>query len=291
MVYSLENRNAIITGASRGLGLAIAKAYVQAGASVLLCARDADALERAREVVAPLAHRHQKVVVEAADVSHQIDVKRLVKRAFDVFPQVHILVNNAGIYGPMGLVEETDWEAWCKTIEINLFSAVLLCREVLPHFKQHRYGKIVQLSGGGATSPLPRFTGYAASKAAVVRFMETVAEEVREDHIDVNALAPGPLNTQMLDEVIASGPERVGISVYHKALKQKGEGGAPLERGAELAVFLGSAESDGISGKLISAIWDDWALFPKHVKEMIGTDIFTLRRITLDERALRWNHE
>jgi NAD(P)-dependent dehydrogenase (short-subunit alcohol dehydrogenase family) len=290
-MYSLENRNAIITGASRGLGLAIAKAYVKAGASVLLCARNADALEKARQEVIPLASTHQKVVVEAADVSHQVDVQRLVKKAFDVFPQVHILINNAGIYGPMGLIEETDWDSWRKVIETNLFSAILLCREVLPHFKQHRYGKIVQLSGGGATFPLPRFTGYATSKAALVRLTETLAEEVREDRIDVNAIAPGPLNTPMLDEVIAAGPEKVGLQVYQQALKQKAEGGAPLEKGADLAVFLGSAESDGISGKLISAIWDDWATFPKHVKDMIGTDIFTLRRITLDDRGLKWNQE
>jgi NAD(P)-dependent dehydrogenase (short-subunit alcohol dehydrogenase family) len=290
-MYPLENRNAIITGASRGLGLAIAKAYVKAGASVLLCARDADAIEKARQEVIPLARIHQKVVVEAADISHQIDAQRLIKKAFDVFPQVHILINNAGIYGPMGLIEETDWEAWRKVIETNLFSAVLLCREVLPHFKQHRYGKIVQLSGGGATFPLPRFTGYAISKAALVRFTETLAEEVRADQIDVNAIAPGPLNTQMLGEVIAAGPEKVGLQIYHQALKQKVEGGAPLEKGADLAVFLGSAESDGISGKLISAMWDDWATFPKHVKDIIGTDIFTLRRITLDDRGLKWNQE
>jgi NAD(P)-dependent dehydrogenase (short-subunit alcohol dehydrogenase family) len=211
-MYSLENRNAIITGASRGLGLAIAKAYVKAGASVLLCSRDADALEKARQ-------------------------------------------------------------------------------EVLPHFKQYRYGKIVQLSGGGATSPLPRATSYAASKAAVVRFMETVAEEVREDHIDVNALAPGLLNTRLLDDIIAAGPEKAGEAAYHQALKGKNEGGMPLEKGADLAVFLGSAESDGISGKLISAIWDDWATFPKHMKDMTGTDIFTLRRITLNDRGLKWCQE
>lgn len=290
-MYSLENRNAIITGASRGLGLAIAKAYVKAGASVLLCARDAGALEKARQEIMPLASVHQKVVIETADISHQVDVQRLIKKAFEVFPQVHILVNNAGIWGPMGLIEEIDWSAWRKAIEINLFSAVLLCQEMLPHFKQYRYGKIVQLSGGGATSPLPRATSYAASKAAVVRFMETVAEEVRTDHIDVNALAPGLLNTRLLDEIIAAGPEKAGETAYNQALKGKNEGGVPLEKGADLAVFLGSAESDGISGKLISANWDDWAAFPQHMKDIIGTDIFTLRRITLNDRGLKWNQE
>ena len=92
-------------------------------------------------------------------------------------------------------------------MEINIYGSVLPCRAVLPHFKQQRYGKIVQLSGGGATNPLPRISAYAASKAAVVRFAETLALEVQDDGIDVNAIAPGALNTRMLDEVLAAGPE------------------------------------------------------------------------------------
>src|SRR6185436_20968340 len=111
------------------------------------------------------------------------------------------------------------------------------------------------LSGGGATNPLPRISAYAASKAAVVRFAETLAEELRDAHVDVNAIAPGPLNTRLLDEVLTAGPEKVGAGFYERSLKQKEQGGAPLERGAELAVFLGSAASDGITGKLLSALW------------------------------------
>ena len=98
-----------------------------------------------------------------------------------------------------------------------------------------RYGKIVQLSGGGATNPLPRISAYAASKAAIVRFAETLAEEVREDGIDVNAIAPGALNTRLLDEVLAAGPNASGAAFFDRALKQKEEGGAPLDRGADLA--------------------------------------------------------
>ncbi len=106
---------------------------------------------------------------------------------------MHVLVNNAGVYGPLGSIEEIDWQAWVQAIEINLFGSILMCRALLPHFKSSRYGKIVQLSGGGATNPLPRISAYAASKAAVVRFAETLAEEVRENGIDVNAIAPGAL--------------------------------------------------------------------------------------------------
>lgn len=288
MTRMLDGRTAIITGANQGLGLAIARAYVSAGASVLLCARNAALLERAKEDVAALAGPGQRVGAVPADVSSRPDVERVASAAFETFPQVHVLVNNAGIYGPMGLVEEVDWDAWVRAIEVNLFGSILMCRALLPHFKAHHYGKVVQLSGGGATNPLPRISAYAASKAAVVRFAETLAEETRESGIDVNAIAPGSLNTRLLDEVLAGGPERVGQPFYARALKQKEQGGAPLERGADLAVFLGSAASDGITGKLLSAVWDPWESLGDHRGDLQHTDVYTLRRIVPADRKFDW---
>jgi NAD(P)-dependent dehydrogenase (short-subunit alcohol dehydrogenase family) len=218
-------------------------------------------------------------------------VDRLTDLALRIFSRLHILVNNAGIYGPKGGIEDVNWEEWVRAIEINLLGSVLMCRAVLPHFKARRYGKIVQLSGGGATNPLPRISAYAASKAAVVRFAETLAEEVRNDHIDVNAIAPGALNTRLLDEALAAGPEKVGQDFYERALKQKAQGGSPLERGAQLAVFLGSAASDGLTGKLISAIWDPWITFPEHLADLQRTDVYTLRRIVPKDRDLQWGRD
>jgi 3-oxoacyl-[acyl-carrier protein] reductase len=185
-------------------------------------------------------------------------------------------------------LEANDWEEWQKAIEINLYGSVLTCRAVLPHFRKQRYGKIVQLSGGGATKPLPRLSAYAVSKVAVVRMAETLAEEVREDHIDVNAIAPGALNTRMLDEILAAGPEKVGEAFYANAVQQKAKGGTPLELGAALAVFLASAASDGITGKLISAQWDPWRKLPEHCDDLRRTDVYALRRITPRDRGLTW---
>jgi NAD(P)-dependent dehydrogenase (short-subunit alcohol dehydrogenase family) len=284
----LEGRAAIVTGANQGLGLAIARAYVSAGASLLLCARDAALLERARDEVSALAAAGQQVIAMPADVSSRTDVELVADAAFAAFPQVHVLVNNAGIYGPMGLIEEVAWNAWVQAIEVNLFGSILMCRALLPHFKAHGYGKIVQLSGGGATNPLPRISAYAASKAAVVRFAETLAEETRESGIDVNAIAPGALNTRLLDEVLAGGPDRVGQSFYDRAVQQKEHGGAPMERGAALAVFLGSAASDGITGKLLSAVWDPWEILASHLDDLARTDVYTLRRIVPADRKLGW---
>src|SRR5205823_7175497 len=101
-----------------------------------------------------------------------------------------------------------------------------MCRSAIPHFRKQKYGKIVNLSGGGATAPLPGISSYAASKAAVVRLTETLAHELQDAGVDVNAIAPGPLNTRLLDEVLAAGPDRVGQDFFEKSLKQRGEGGA-----------------------------------------------------------------
>jgi NAD(P)-dependent dehydrogenase (short-subunit alcohol dehydrogenase family) len=284
----LEGRAALITGANRGFGLAIAEAYVDAGADVMLCARDAHALEAARVSLSSRAAEGQRVLAEPLDVSDEGACRALVARTLDALPELSILVNNAGVYGPKGPIEEVSLEEWRRSVEVNLFGSVYLAAAVVPHLKRRRYGKVIQLSGGGATNPLPRLSAYAASKAAIVRFMETLAEEVRGEGIDVNAIAPGALNTRLLDEVLEAGPEKVGEAFYSKALQQKAQGGAPLSKGAELAVFLASKRSDGISGKLISAIWDPWAELPQHVEALRSTDVYALRRIVPRDRGFDW---
>jgi len=288
MSFSLESRAALITGANQGLGKAIARAYVQAGANVLLCARDESKLLEVQTELRDLCKPGQRVEVTCADVSKHDEVDRLVSFALAHFPQIHILVNNAGIYGPKGSIEDVDWDEWVQAIEVNLLGSILVARALLPHFRANQYGKIIQLSGGGATAPLPFISAYAASKAGIVRFMETLAEEVKAVGIDVNSIAPGALNTRLLDEVLEAGPEKVGKSFYERSLKQKADGGAPLERSAELAVFLASALSDGVTGKLISAVWDPWEKFPEHLEELKNSDIYTLRRIVPKDRGMDW---
>jgi NAD(P)-dependent dehydrogenase (short-subunit alcohol dehydrogenase family) len=288
MTQTLARRNAVITGANQGLGLAIAEAYVAAGASVLLCARDEVLLDAARQSLAAAAAPEQIVEGIRADVSNPADVARLAEKAFAIFPQVHVLVNNAGVYGPLGPSEDVDWSAWVRAMEINVYGSVLPARTFVPHFKQHRYGKIIQLSGGGATNPLPRISAYAASKAAIVRFAESLALEVSSFGIDVNAIAPGALNTRLLDEVVAAGPETVGAEFHERMLKTKHQGGTPLDRGAALAVYLGSAQSDGVTGRLLSAVWDPWETLDTRRGDLEQSDVYTLRRIVPKDRGLTW---
>lgn len=285
----LRGRSAIVTGANQGLGRAIAAAFVQAGADVLLLARDAAKLDRAREDLAPSAAAGgTKVEVKAGDVSRPEDCAAAVALAVSAFGGLTVLVNNAGVYGPMGRLEDVDWKEWEEAVRINLLGTVLMCRSALWPMRARGYGKIVNLSGGGATGPLPRFSAYAASKAAVVRVTETLAEELREDHVDVNAIAPGALNTRLLDQVLEAGPDRVGSEFHERAVKQRAAGGVPLEKGAALAAFLASAESDGITGRLLSAVWDDWERLPERRDVLARSDVFTLRRIVPGDRGLPW---
>ncbi len=286
MASVLENRFAIVTGASQGLGLEIARRYLGAGASLAICARDARLLETAATELRTRARPGQAVLAMPADVSRPEDVTRLVDAAIRQFGRLDILVNNAGVAGPTGPVESVDWEEWLRAVQINLLGAVLLSRAVLPHFKRAGRGKIVQLSGGGATQPLPMQSAYAASKAAVIRFVETLAEETRPHRIDVNALAPGPLNTRMLDQFLAADRASVGGERYERWQQQKQQGGVPLGKGADLAVFLGCDLSNGITGKLLSAVWDSWESLPRHLEELNSTDVYTLRRIVPRDRHL-----
>jgi NAD(P)-dependent dehydrogenase (short-subunit alcohol dehydrogenase family) len=288
MGEALAGRVALITGGTRGLGLEIARAYLDAGADgVCVCGRDPVALQHAAGVLEGVAGPAQRVLAVPADVSVAEDVERLVDTVLTGLGGLTILVSNAGIYGPKGTIDRVDWSEWVGAIEVNLFGSVLPARAVASHFKDRGYGKIVQLSGGGATGPLPGLSAYAASKAAVVRFAETLAGELREHRVDVNAIAPGALNTRMLDEVLAAGPGQVGADFYAQALAQQRSGGVPLSRGAELAVFLGSAASDGITGKLLSAVWDPWSELPRHSADL-QSDVYTLRRIVPGDRGLDW---
>jgi 3-oxoacyl-[acyl-carrier protein] reductase len=286
----LAKRNTIVTGGSHGLGRAIVEAFVREGANVLLCAREeraASELAAGLESHAPLPG--QRVFARRCDVSCESDVEALFEAADEAFGTLHVLVNNAGIYGPKGPTDEVSFEEWRRCVDINLYGTLLPCRAAMPRFRRAGYGKIINLSGGGATNPMPNISAYAASKAAVVRLTETLALELQAHHVDVNAVAPGALNTRLLDEVIEAGPGKVGADFYERSLKQAKEGGVPLALGADLCVYLASAESDGVTGKLLSAKWDAWQTLHERIADLNSTDIYALRRITPEDRGRHWD--
>ena len=272
----LLNKVALITGAGRGIGRAIALSYARQGANLVVVSRTKSEIEETALEIKKLGRRVRYL---SLDISKPSDVSLMVEKALDEFQQINILVNNAGIYGPIGPVVENDISHWIKTININLIGTFLCSREILPTMMKHKNGKIINLSGGGATSPYPRFSAYATSKAAVVRFTETLAKEVEEYNIQVNAIAPGAINTSLhadtLDPLV-----NAGEVARNAAIKLKKTGGTPIELPAGLAVFLASDDSNGLTGRLISAVWDDWRkMDAKKIVEINSNDLYTIRRI------------
>jgi len=281
----LKGRNAIVTGGSSGLGRAIVEAFLREGASVAFCARNAaDVAATLREMRSRI-ETGQQVVGIAADVSRAEDVDKLFAAAAPL-GELHVLVNNAGIYGAIGPIEEVDFEAWKRTFDINVFGMVQTARKAIPGMKERRYGKLIQISGGGA-APIPNCSAYTVTKMAVTRLAEAFAEELRAFNIDSNAIAPGPLNTKLVKEVLDAGPQRAGADFYQKNVKWSQGGAVPPELGANVAVYLASAESDGITGKLIAAQWDPWETLHEHKADLAG-DIYTFRRIVPKDRGKTW---
>jgi NAD(P)-dependent dehydrogenase (short-subunit alcohol dehydrogenase family) len=284
-VNDLANRTCFITGASRGLGAQIAKAFWKAGANLILVARARDGLAQVQATLPP--RPDQRAVILAGDLSDPQSIERMVSAARNEFEQLDVLVNNAAIQGPIGAVWKNDWHAWQTTVQVNLLAPIALCRLGVPWMAECQRGKIINLSGGGATGPRARFSAYATAKAGLVQFSETLAEETRAFGIDVNCVAPGAMDTALLAQVIAAGPVLAGQREYDAAREAQSAGEAAVERAAALCVFLASPASDGITGKLLSAIWDPWEGLVEH-KADLNSDIYTLRRIVPGDRGKDW---
>lgn len=279
----MRGKVAVITGGGRGIGEAVALAFAGEGATVILAARTASELAR---VEAKVRAAGGAAVSIPTDVSSPAEVSRLVEGAVDAYGRVDVLVNAAGILGPVGPLWEADPEAWKQAVEVNLYGTFLCCHAVVPHMMQRRLGKIVNFSGGGAASPLLRMSAYGASKVAVVRLTETLAEELKPFNIEVNAIAAGLVNTRLLDGVLAA--KELGGDQFARVrrLRDTGEGGVPPELPAALALWLASDDSHGLTGKLISAPYDGWRSWDERKISALKTSPwFTLRRI--DHATLR----
>ncbi|TAN38274.1 MAG: SDR family oxidoreductase [Verrucomicrobia bacterium] len=281
----LQNCNAIITGASRGLGRAIAEAFWREGANLLLVARSTAKLEQVAHALPTQTDQH--VHVFATDLANTDAPAQIVTAARKHFEHLDILVNNAAVQEPIGLAWGCDTVAWQQALHVNLLAPVALCQAAMPWLATARRGKIVNLSGGGATGPRPNFSAYATAKAGLVRFSETLAVEAQPLNVDVNCIAPGAMGTDMMRAVLAAGPEKAGAREYENAQKLLAQHGGVEQRAVDLAVFLASAASDGLTGKLISAVWDAWEKIPEQLEKVQQSDVFTLRRITPRERGFQ----
>ena len=267
---SVQIMRIVIAGASRGIGRALAEHFRQRGDSVWLLARNADGAESSRCDVADWAH----VAAARDEVSA-------------VWGSVDAVICAAAIQGEIGPAMAADPAEWSRTVRVNLDGTFFVVRAFWALLqKAVRRGKVVCFSGGGATKARANFSAYGASKTAVVRLVENLAAEWEGLPVDINAIAPGAITTDMTRETVARGPELAGRDEYAAALKQLENGGQSVERAVGLVQWLLSSESDGITGRLLSAQWDAWESLPAHRAELAETDVFQLRRILAKERDL-----
>jgi NAD(P)-dependent dehydrogenase (short-subunit alcohol dehydrogenase family) len=273
--------NLVLTGSSTGIGRALVERLLAHGHHVWGLARSDQSDFAAQH---PASFRASR-----CDVSNWSDVERAANEVAAAWPHVDGLIACAGLQGEVGRSVAADPIRWSATVRANLdgtFFAIRAFDALLSHAP--RRAKVICFSGGGATKPRARFSAYGVAKTAVVRLVETIAEEERGRALDINAIAPGAINTRLTDEVLALGPTVVGEAEYAAAQKQKAAGGASLDKARGLVEWLLSPASDGVTGRLLAAPWDPWPTLDQRAGELASSDIYTLRRIVPEDRGKKW---
>ncbi|HEX9934418.1 MAG TPA: SDR family oxidoreductase [bacterium] len=277
----LQSKTVVITGGSLGIGYAVARKCVREGARVILVARGKGDLRRAVRELDRLSN--QSHLMYALDVGQWKRVSDFSAWCRDTVGSIHGMVNCAGVYGPIGKLHDLDPVLFEEAVRINLLGTVFMCRALHPLFDAGFRKKIVNFSGGGAAGPFPNYSAYASSKAAIVRFTENVSIEWADQGFDVNCIAPGFVATRLHQQTLESGADAAGDAFFQNTKKQMEQGGVSPEVAADLAAFLLSDSSNGITGKFLSAPWDPWRdpLFQERLRS--DKDLATLRRI--DEKT------
>ena len=269
----LSDRVAIVTGSSRGLGYEIAKTFLAEGAYVMLCARDRRELTKA---FAGLMLDEPRVAFHVADISHEYNVDRLFDETEAVFGRVDILVNNAAVIGPIGNINEVPWQAFMDTIAINFTGAANCIRRAIAPMKRAGGGKIININGGGEGSA-PGLDAYVSAKAALARLTENLAPQLMPHNICINAVSPGGMTGEMLDKAIEWGLE-VEPERFEAIARYRAQGATPKKLAADLCAWLASPDSDGLSGRMLSARHDFWPLSRDEIGQIMASDTYTLRR-------------
>ena len=274
----------IITGCTSGLGYEILKGFLKKNYKIYGISNNKIKIKMALKKLKEENYNLDNFFLKRVDVSNSIEVKKYVKNISKIEKKIDILISNAGVYGPIGKFEETNTKEWKKAFDINFFGSLNMFREVIPIMKENNYGRIIQISGGGATKSLPMFTSYASAKVAIVRFAETISEELNNYNIKINCIAPGALNTVFLDQALKAGPKKTGENFYKKMIIITKRGGDDMSQTVNLCLQLSNKKSK-INGKIISSLWDKWSKFVNN-DALNRNDVYTLRRIIGSDRKL-----
>jgi NAD(P)-dependent dehydrogenase (short-subunit alcohol dehydrogenase family) len=245
----LEGRVALVTGAGRGIGRAIARRYAHEGAAIAATARSAGELESLLEEV---RQDGSKAVAIPADLADASTPNLVIRQVLESFGTIDILVNNAGIgssAGPRPLVEFDD-ELWNRTMALNLTAPYLLTKAVLPVLLAKKWGRIINIASINSKIPSIHATAYVASKHGLLGLTRAAALEVARDGITVNAICPGPVRTRMNDRRVQYDAARMGLSLsdLESRLTPIGRRLEPDEI-APMALLLASEESAAITGQ------------------------------------------
>jgi NAD(P)-dependent dehydrogenase (short-subunit alcohol dehydrogenase family) len=260
-------RVVLITGAGRGIGKRLALGFAGQGDHLGLLARSKAELN---VTLLEIQQRGGTGLIMPVDVRNAEALSHQVQLLGDL----DILICAAGVQGCVGPFATSDAKQWAEVLETNLVGVANTIRAVLPQMIQRRRGKIIVLSGGGSNRARPNFSGYAASKAGLARLVETIAEEVADHNVQLNALAPGGTYTAMTDEILQAG-EAAGETEIQDAKQVRLTGGVPMEKQVDLALWLASDASNHITGRLLH-VNDDWK---RLARERIDPHLFTLRRV------------
>ena len=273
----LAGRVAVVTGGGRGIGRAIALALATAGASTAVLARTKAEVGKTVEIIEQTGGRAQPFV---ADVTDAIGVGATMARIERELGPISLLVNNAARPGPIGPFCETDVEDWWRALRVNLQGPMLCSRAVLPGMISRRHGRIVNIASNSA--PIAYFSSYVTSKTALIRFTETVAEEVRAHGVRMFSVAPGTVRTAMSEHSLRS-PEGQKWLPWFRRIFDEGLD-VPEERSARLILELASGRADRLSGRFLS-VWDDLDVLLQGHKEIEENNLLSLRIRTLDARG------
>jgi len=269
---TLKDKIVLITGAGRGIGKRLAMGFAQAGSRVGLLARSKAELDLAKLEIEQAGGEALRLPADVREPDQLAVAVNLMRQKFGA---PNVLVAAAAMQGPIGPFVTAKPKAWEEAIETNLMGVANACRAVLPGMMEGRNGKIIVIVDAGAAQSRPNFSAYAASKAAVVRFMECLADEVRDHNVQANCMIPGDVYTHMTDEILSAGEERAGVKEYDEARQVRITGGLAPDRQIQLALFLASERSNHVSGKLVH-VADDWRRLEK---ENMKPELYTLRRV------------